>query len=90
MAKFGAGKIWCKILNSMAKFGTILLCQISPIPNPPPPPGRMVRKFEFFCFSVCGLWILVVQGIVGTPFVEAVEAQIAAVVNGQLRLGQCI
>ena len=43
MAKFGGGKIWYKFFNSMAKFGTILLCQISPfqispIPNSSPPP----------------------------------------------------
>ena len=30
MAKFGAGKNWHEFLNTMAKFGTILLCQISP------------------------------------------------------------
>ena len=32
MAKFGAGKIWHAFLNTMGKFGTILLCQISPFP----------------------------------------------------------
>ena len=41
MAKFGSGKIWHEFLNTMGKFGTILLCQIlpfhiSPIPKFPP------------------------------------------------------
>ena len=33
MANFGAGTIWHKFKNTTAKCGTILLCQISPIPN---------------------------------------------------------
>ena len=43
MAKFGASKIWHEFLNCMAKFGTILLCQISPFQMSPiskfPPSG---------------------------------------------------
>ena len=35
-------KFWHEFLNTMAKFGTLLLCQIlpyqiSPVPNTPPP-----------------------------------------------------
>ena len=44
MAKFGAGKIWHTFLNTTAKFGTILLCQISPFQISPipkfPPSGN--------------------------------------------------
>ena len=62
MEKFGAGKIWYEFVNSMAKFGTILLCQnspfqISPIPNPPPPPrtvfpGGFWMLATFACMNV--------------------------------------
>ena len=61
MAKFGAGKIWHKFSNTMAKFGTILLCQISPLQIPPipkfsPPVVRWWMHDPTSLFLKKGLW----------------------------------
>ena len=58
MAKLSAGKIWHEFLNTMAKFGTMLLCQISPfqisrVPKFPPSGTPISATWWCFVCSAC-------------------------------------
>ena len=56
MAKLGVDEIWHKFLNSVAKYGPLLLCQIlrfQILPNPNPPPQVHVHPLRRES-STCG------------------------------------